>query len=40
MYLELKDVCRYYRQGEAAVKALDHVSLGIEKGEFCVLLGQ
>lgn len=40
MYLELKDVCRYYRQGEAVVKALDHVSLGIEKGEFCVLLGQ
>lgn len=40
MYLELKDVCRYYQQGESVVKALDHVSLGLEKGEFCVLLGQ
>lgn len=33
------DLCKYYQQGDAVVKALDHVSLDIEQGSFICLSG-
>jgi len=33
------DLCKYYQQGDAVVKALDHVSLDIEQGAFICLSG-
>jgi len=33
------DLCKYYQQGDATVKALDHVSLEIEEGSFICLSG-
>jgi len=38
--IELRDACKTYRKdGGVPVKALDHVSLTIEKGEFVAILG-
>jgi putative ABC transport system ATP-binding protein len=33
------DLCKYYKQGDAVVKGLDHVSLEIEEGSFICLSG-
>ena len=33
------DLCKYYQQGDATIKALDHVSLEIEEGSFICLSG-
>ena len=33
------DLCKYYQQGEAVIKGLDHVSLEIEQGSFICLSG-
>jgi putative ABC transport system ATP-binding protein len=33
------DLCKYYQQGEAIIKGLDHVSLNIEQGSFICLSG-
>jgi len=33
------DLCKYYQQGDATIKALDHVSLDIEQGSFLCLSG-
>jgi len=33
------DLCKYYRQGDAVIKGLDHVSLEIEQGAFVCLSG-
>ena len=30
--VEVKDICKVYNPGENEVRALDHVSLSIEKG--------
>ncbi len=38
-YIELEGLVKVYSQGEDQVYALDHFSLGIEKGEFIVVLG-
>lgn len=38
--LELTDVSRHYGHGDATVKALDHVSLTINDGEFVAIMGQ
>ncbi len=38
-YIEFENVIKSYGSGNAAVNALDGVSFGIDKGEFCVLLG-
>ena len=39
--IELKDVYKIYGEGlESEVRALDGVSLSIEKGEFCAIVGQ
>ena len=32
-------VCKNYQTGDTVVRAADHVSFGIEKGELCVILG-
>jgi len=32
-------LCKYYQQGDAVIKALDHVSLEIEQGSFICLSG-
>ncbi len=33
------DLCKYYQQGDAVIKGLDHVSLTIEEGSFICLSG-
>lgn len=38
-YIELKDVCKSYGQGNSQVIANDNVSFTIEEGEFVVILG-
>ncbi len=37
--IHLRDVAKHYQMGEVSVKALDQVTLDIEKGEFVVVLG-
>lgn len=39
MFVEFKDVCKRYHMGEVTITASDHVTFGIEKGEFAVILG-
>ena len=39
MFLEIKDVCKHYGEGESRQQVLDQVNLTVERGEFCVLLG-
>ncbi len=38
--VEIKDVCKIYNPGENEVRALDHVSVTIEEGEFVAIIGQ
>lgn len=38
--VEVQDICKVYNPGENEVRALDHVSLSIEKGEFVAIIGQ
>lgn len=38
--IEIKDICKVYNPGENEVRALDHVSLDIQKGEFVAIIGQ
>ena len=37
--LRVEDLCKIYGRGENAVKALDHVSFTVEKGEFLAIIG-
>jgi len=37
--ISCKDLCKYYQQGDAVIKGLDHVSLQIEQGSFICLSG-
>lgn len=39
MAIEIRDAVKKYGRGESEICALDHVSLRIEKGEVCVILG-
>ena len=39
MYIEVKDAVKKYGTGESELYALNHVSLTLEKGEICVILG-
>ena len=38
--IEFDEVCKYYYMGDTVVKALDHVSMRIDKGEFVAIVGQ
>ena len=38
-YIEFKDVCKTYKNGESEIYALDHINFEIEKGELCVIVG-
>ncbi len=37
--VEINEVCKYYNTGENEVRALDHVSVAIDKGEFVAIIG-
>ncbi len=37
--ISCNDLCKYYQQGDAIIKGLDHVSLEIEEGSFICLSG-
>ncbi len=38
--VEVQDICKIYNPGENEVRALDHVSLKIDEGEFVAIIGQ
>ena len=38
--IEFNEVCKYYHMGDTVVKALDHVTMRIESGEFVAIVGQ
>ena len=37
--IRITDLCKTYGRKEAAVKALDHISLSVDKGEFLAVVG-
>lgn len=37
--VEVKDLCKIYNPGENEVRALDHVALKIDRGEFVAIIG-
>ena len=39
MFIEIKDIRKSYGSGEGKVEVLKGINIGINKGEFCVLLG-
>lgn len=38
--VEIKDICKIYHPGENEVRALDHVNVTIDEGEFVAIIGQ
>ena len=40
LLLEVKDLCRTYRQGDTDIHAVDHVSFSMEKGDMLAIVGQ
>ena len=38
--IKVEDLCKIYNPGENEVRALDHVSLEIKKGELVAIIGQ
>ncbi|MBO5336196.1 MAG: ABC transporter ATP-binding protein [Lachnospiraceae bacterium] len=38
--VEIQDMCKIYNPGENEVRALDHVSVSINQGEFVAIIGQ
>ena len=38
--IEFQSVCKYYKMGDTTVKAADHISFQIQKGEFVAIVGQ
>ena len=38
--IEFRDVCKTYIMGDAVVRAADHISMSIQKGEFVAIVGQ
>jgi len=38
--IEFQEVCKYYQMGDTTVKAADHISFQIERGEFVAIVGQ
>ena len=37
--IEFREVCKYYQMGDTTVKAADHISFQIRKGEFVAIVG-
>ena len=35
---EFEQVCKYYQMGDTLVKAADHITMKIEKGEFVAIV--
>ena len=35
--IEFRQVCKYYEMGDTVVRAADHISMQIQKGEFANL---
>ena len=38
--IEFRDVCKTYEMGDSVVRAADHISMQIQKGEFVAIVGQ
>ena len=38
-FVTFEEVSKVYRSGEVEIRAVDHISFTIEKGEFCVIVG-
>lgn len=38
--IEFRDVCKFYEMGDTVVRAADHISIQINKGEFVAIVGQ
>ena len=38
--IRVKDLCKIYNPGENEVRALDHINLELDKGEFVAIIGQ
>ena len=38
--IEFESVCKYYQMGDTTVKAADHISMRIDRGEFVAIVGQ
>ena len=38
--IEFDEVCKYYQMGDTTVKAADHITMQIDKGEFVAIVGQ
>lgn len=38
--VDMKNICKIYNPGENEVRALDHVNLRIDRGEFVAIIGQ
>ena len=38
--IEFRDVCKTYHMGDTVVRAADHISMKIQKGEFVAIVGQ
>ena len=38
-YIEFKNVSKIYTMGQTQIRALDHISFAVEKGELCVIVG-
>ena len=39
MFIDIKDIRKSYGSGDSKVEVLKGINIGVEKGEFCVLLG-
>ena len=37
--IEFREVCKYYQMGDTTMKAADHISFQIRKGEFVAIVG-
>ena len=38
-FVKLQDITKIYKMGEVEIRAVDHISFAIEKGEFVVIVG-
>lgn len=38
--IEFQEVCKYYQMGDTTVRAADHISMQIDRGEFVAIVGQ